>query len=236
MTSPRALALPVAAGVAVAIVTFAIVMAVDGGDDERGGAGQAAGRDLFFQMGCGSCHELAVAGSSGTIGPSLDERLAAHDASSLRAAILNPPGNGVDTFSVMPENFGARMSDRELDVLVDYLLAAVGTRRERSSAIDAAFRGQSVMGRPYLSSRGPVQKASPTVTVRAISAWWRSEYGSPSSKANIASAGTRRISPEPPRYWSTTRAQRRPSAIAVTTSDWPTRESPQANTPSIFVP
>jgi catechol 2,3-dioxygenase-like lactoylglutathione lyase family enzyme len=31
------------------------------------------------------------------------------------------------------------------------------------------------------SSRGPDQKASPTVTVRAVSAWWRSECGSPSS-------------------------------------------------------
>ena len=33
------------------------------------------------------------------------------------------------------------------------------------------------------------------------------------------------------RWRSTTRAQRRPSAIAVTTSDWPIRASPAANTP-----
>jgi mono/diheme cytochrome c family protein len=143
MTSPRALALPVAAGVAVAIVTFTIVMAVDGGDDEREGAGQArapssaqpvaghaGGRDLFFEMGCGSCHELAAAGSGGTIGPNLDERLAPHDASSLKATILDPPGSGVDTFSVMPDNFGERMSDRELNALVGYLLAA---RAERAA-------------------------------------------------------------------------------------------------------
>src|SRR5919109_1127795 len=46
----------------------------------------------------------------------------------------------------------------------------------------------------------------------------------------------RRASPVPPRYWSITRAQRRPSAIAVTTRDWPMRASPHANTPSSFVP
>jgi mono/diheme cytochrome c family protein len=137
MRNPRALALPVAAGLAVAIATFAIVMAVDGGDDEREGAGQAqatsppgqpvrgqaSGRDVFFEMGCGSCHTLAAAGSSGTIGPNLDERLAAHSETSLNSTILNPPGIGGGTFSVMPDNFGERMNDRELNALVAYLLA-----------------------------------------------------------------------------------------------------------------
>jgi cytochrome c551/c552 len=143
MRNPRALALPVAAGLTVAIATFAIVMAVDGGDDEREGAGQAQamaapeavrgherGRALFFEMGCGSCHELAATGSTGTIGPNLDLRLAAHDRASLTATILNPPGSGVGTFSVMPDNFGERMGDDALDALVGYLLAA-RTDRER---------------------------------------------------------------------------------------------------------
>jgi cytochrome c oxidase subunit II len=140
MRNPRALALPVAAGVAVAIATFAIVMAVGGGDDEREGAGQARaqaiqpvrgharGRDLFFEMGCGSCHELAAAGSTGTIGPDLDQRLAAHDRASLTATILEPPGSGGGAFSVMPDNFGERMSDGELDALVGFLLATRGDR------------------------------------------------------------------------------------------------------------
>jgi len=29
-------------------------------------------------MGCGSCHTLAAAGSGGSIGPNLDERLGRH--------------------------------------------------------------------------------------------------------------------------------------------------------------
>jgi mono/diheme cytochrome c family protein len=76
-----------------------VITAVDG-DDERGGAGQtapaaarASGRELFFQMGCGSCHRFADAGSTGVIGPNLDERLAAYDPKSLRATIVAPPGS-----------------------------------------------------------------------------------------------------------------------------------------------
>jgi len=41
---------------------------------ETGPAGDAAaGEDVFASAGCGSCHTLADAGASGTIGPSLDE-------------------------------------------------------------------------------------------------------------------------------------------------------------------
>jgi cytochrome c oxidase subunit II len=125
VNKPRALALAAAAGLVAAALAFAAITAV-GGDDKRGGAGQTAsappsdGRELFVQMGCGSCHRFADAGSTGVIGPDLDERLAAYDRESLRAAILSPPGS----FSVMPDNFGARMNDEALDALVGYLLTA----------------------------------------------------------------------------------------------------------------
>ena len=33
----------------------------------------AAGAEVFASAGCGSCHELADAGTSGAVGPSLDE-------------------------------------------------------------------------------------------------------------------------------------------------------------------
>ena len=129
MSKPRALALAAAAGLVAAALAFAAVTAVDG-EDERGGAGQTApaavqagGRELFFQMGCGSCHRFADAGSSGVIGPDLDERLAAYDRRSLRATIVSPPGSA-GSFSVMPDNFGARMSSEALDALVAYLLTA----------------------------------------------------------------------------------------------------------------
>jgi mono/diheme cytochrome c family protein len=133
MTSPRALALPVAAGLVAAAVTFAVVTAVDG-DDEREGPGQPAaapraaapadGRQSFFQMGCGSCHRFADAGSTGTIGPDLDERLAGYDRASLVQTIVTPPGSGGGDFTLMPDNFGERMTPRALNALAAYLLAA----------------------------------------------------------------------------------------------------------------
>jgi mono/diheme cytochrome c family protein len=129
VTRPRALALAAAAGLVAAVLAFAVITAVDG-DDERGGAGQAAsaqdanGRELFFQMGCGSCHRFRDAGSTGVIGPDLDERLAAYDRTTLRETIVNPPGSAAGSFSVMPDNFEARMSPEALDSLVGYLLAA----------------------------------------------------------------------------------------------------------------
>ena len=74
-------------------------------------------------MGCGSCHTLAAAGSSGSIGPNLDERLERHTRASLIARITAPP-SGSDSFSAMPTDFGSRMSARELDSLVRFLLGA----------------------------------------------------------------------------------------------------------------
>ena len=43
----------------------------DGGDDDEGDA--AAGASVFASAGCGGCHTLAAAGSSGTVGPNLDD-------------------------------------------------------------------------------------------------------------------------------------------------------------------
>ena len=52
---------------------------------------------------------------------------------------------------------------------------------DESASDEAGSAGDERRWATQRSSRGPVQKASPTVTVRAISAWWRSECGSPSS-------------------------------------------------------
>jgi mono/diheme cytochrome c family protein len=68
-------------------------------------------------MGCGGCHRLAAANSTGPIGPDLDERLPSHTRESLTAAILRPPAG-----SVMPQGFGARMNEAEFDALLDFLL------------------------------------------------------------------------------------------------------------------
>jgi mono/diheme cytochrome c family protein len=117
MTFLRRHAVPLAAALAAAAVAFAaLVVATDDGGSARV---VEDGLAVFNRMGCGGCHQLQAAGSTGPIGPSLDERLPDHSRESLRAVILSPPPE-----SVMPQGFGGRMSDRELDALVDFLLAA----------------------------------------------------------------------------------------------------------------
>jgi mono/diheme cytochrome c family protein len=111
---------PVLAGAA---VTAAVLLAAREGPPRTHAparTGDHAGRAVFVSMGCGSCHRLAAAGSTGPIGPDLDEVLPAHTRASLTAAIREPPAGGA-----MPEDFGTRMTPRELAALVEYLL---GTR------------------------------------------------------------------------------------------------------------
>src|SRR5690606_31387232 len=56
------------------------------GDGEQGGAPAADGKELFtsIQPSCGACHALADAGTSGGIGPDLDETLAGKDEAFIR--------------------------------------------------------------------------------------------------------------------------------------------------------
>jgi mono/diheme cytochrome c family protein len=73
----------------VLVAALALVGAGCGGGDEGGGAaettvtettatettggGTASGEMVFAQAGCGGCHTLAAAGSSGQVGPNLDD-------------------------------------------------------------------------------------------------------------------------------------------------------------------
>jgi len=52
----------------------------DEGDDGGGEGDAEAGASLFTEQGCGSCHVLADAGSTGTTGPNLDETQPSFDA------------------------------------------------------------------------------------------------------------------------------------------------------------
>ena len=114
---------PVLVGAAVAAATFAVVLTATRGDAHAPAAPRAAtvdhGRAVFAAMGCGSCHRLAAAGSAGQIGPVLDQVLGHHTRASLRAKITDP---GLGT--IMPGDFSRRLSGRDLDALLDFLLAA----------------------------------------------------------------------------------------------------------------
>ncbi len=91
-----------------------------------------AGRFVYEQYGCGACHALSDYGSVAVVGPELDgigERGATTveglDARGyILQSIINPNAYLTPGFqaNLMPQNFGDRMSEQELDILVDYLL------------------------------------------------------------------------------------------------------------------
>lgn len=99
------------------------------GEGEAGpglGTGEPEGAQVFADQGCGGCHALVEAGTTGQIGPALDEALLDKDEDYIRTAIVDPnavlaPGYGA---GVMPADYADDLSEEEIDVLVDYLSEA----------------------------------------------------------------------------------------------------------------
>jgi cytochrome c oxidase subunit II len=93
-----------------------------GGEEQGGGAD---GEAVFAAEGCGSCHALAAANATGTVGPDLGS-ISKPNAAYIRESIVEPNKVIAKGFSadVMPANFGEQLSPAELDALVEYLLEA----------------------------------------------------------------------------------------------------------------
>jgi mono/diheme cytochrome c family protein len=104
------------------------------------GTTPAAGKQVFTGIGgCGACHTLAAAGTTGTVGPNLDQRLrtdcalpaskpirGATLAECIKNAIIKPYAfipSGYTT-GVMPPNFGTRLTPSEITALVNFLESA----------------------------------------------------------------------------------------------------------------
>ncbi|MDQ3891113.1 MAG: cytochrome c [Actinomycetota bacterium] len=106
-----------------------------GATTARTPAGDAArGRDLFTSIGCANCHTLQAAGATGTVGPNLDKRLK-QDAKSARMplpeftreSIVDPNAFVAPGFrkGVMPANLEDKLSDRQINDLVAFLVQSV---------------------------------------------------------------------------------------------------------------
>lgn len=89
-----------------------------------------AGAAIFKDNGCGACHTLTAAGTTGKVGPDLDKLAAeAKQAgqpvqSFAQTSIVDPnayiqPGYPKN---VMPQTFGKALSKQQLDALVSYLI------------------------------------------------------------------------------------------------------------------
>ena len=83
-------------------------------EDGGGGEGDAeAGAALFTEQGCGSCHVLADAGTTGTTGPNLDEVQPSFDAALQQ---IQNGGGGMPAYDQLGEeaiaNLAAYVSER----------------------------------------------------------------------------------------------------------------------------
>jgi mono/diheme cytochrome c family protein len=88
-----------------------------------------AGREVFLtgaQPPCGNCHTYEAAGTTQTLGPDLDETLADKDAAYILESIVNPDAQVTEGFAdnLMPEDYGQKLSEKQLADLVAFLLPA----------------------------------------------------------------------------------------------------------------
>ena len=75
-------------------------------EETGGGAGAPDGKAIFTDDGCGGCHALADAGTTGGTGPDLDEALAGKDEAFIEESIVDPSAEVAEGFSdgLMPPN------------------------------------------------------------------------------------------------------------------------------------
>ena len=85
------------------------------------------GGQVFANNGCGSCHTLEAAGSSGNVGPNLDEDLPGQSAAEIEESIVDPGAQIVSGFSnVMPGTYEASIPADDLELLVEFLVNCAG--------------------------------------------------------------------------------------------------------------
>jgi mono/diheme cytochrome c family protein len=87
-------------------------------EGEEGGQGDPAkGKQIFAAQGCGSCHTLSDAGTSGSVGPNLDEAEPTFD----HAVETVTNGSGV-----MP-SFKDKLSQQEINDVAAYVSSVAGS-------------------------------------------------------------------------------------------------------------
>jgi mono/diheme cytochrome c family protein len=125
---------PVIAGLLVAAAAVMAVVAFTAGDDDEP-AGRAAataaptavaepaGQAVWVRYGCGSCHTLAAANATGTLGPDLEENLRGMPAAYIKESIVAPSKVAAAGYGtgMMPEDYASRIPPDDLDRLVTFL-------------------------------------------------------------------------------------------------------------------
>jgi cytochrome c2 len=83
--------------------------------------------ESFFASTCGGCHVLSSAGTTGTIGPDLDQVLPGQTPDAITASIIDPGAQITPGFpNAMPADVAAALTPQQVQALVDYLIEATG--------------------------------------------------------------------------------------------------------------
>lgn len=100
-----------------------------GGEPQSSTGGAAvdveAGRTLFTDTGCSGCHTLSDAGSTGEVGPNLDEVVPQMDAQEVETSIVDPGAKVEQGFpdGTMPTTYADQLDEQQIQTLVDYLIS-----------------------------------------------------------------------------------------------------------------
>lgn len=103
----------------------------------------ALGKQLFISgdpaagvTGCGSCHTMKAAGTTGTTGPNLDKVLTADPASATLESTVNPNKEIVPGYkaNVMPQNYGSRLTKKQLNAVVNYVYRSTNIKAKHASS------------------------------------------------------------------------------------------------------
>ncbi len=88
------------------------------------------GGQVFGENGCGSCHTLKTAGSTGTVGPDLDTALAEQSAAEIKQSITDPNAKVTPGYptGVMPATFGQTIDPKDLNTLIKFLQQSAGSQ------------------------------------------------------------------------------------------------------------
>jgi mono/diheme cytochrome c family protein len=97
------------------------------GDDtgalaSAGLAGAETGEQIFTAGGCAGCHTFEPAGSTGDVGPPLDD-VASQPAQQVEESIVDPDAEVVQGYSAgtMPSTYADQLDEEQLGLLVEYL-------------------------------------------------------------------------------------------------------------------
>ena len=90
-------------------------------EEEAPAGDPAAGKALFASNGCGGCHTFEAAGSTGAVGPNLDEALEGKDAEFVHQSIVEPNAEVAEGYNpgVMPSF--QQLSEDQVNDLVAFL-------------------------------------------------------------------------------------------------------------------